>query len=332
MSSLNKRITNLETGPLSTNEQYGWHASVPQTESRVSLPWQARMPFSSVATTGHLRDFEIPLDAGNYDITNFCYVVPVAGYYQVGFNLEVYPIAGASGTPRVSVSIKRDRAGDFTTILATLSITPANDTTYTKGGNECLNTVAYFDVGDSIFVLGTSTDELSYGRDSYFYGILLSTGKTITPTTDLAVANLTSSSSTITGDLISNGNATLNGNTSIANISSIASYDNEIYIRSIAMAKVNDNGANEKVANCTVTRTDVGRYTLTLNKARPTSKYVISLTLAEDSVTRDDVIIQVVRGAVLPGYFEYFIHEQDNATTEGTYKDAPHFVLVSDFD
>ena len=92
MSSLNKRITNLETGPLSTNEQYGWHASVPQTESRVSLPWQARMPFSSVATTGHLRDFEIPLDAGNYDITNFCYVVPVAGYYQVGFNLEVYPL------------------------------------------------------------------------------------------------------------------------------------------------------------------------------------------------------------------------------------------------
>lgn len=121
-------------------------------------------------------------------------------------------------------------------------------------------------------------------------------------------------------------------NATITNISSISTYDNDIFIRVIAMAKVNDNGANEKVANCVVTRTGVGEYTLTLNKPRPTSKYVISLAIAEDYVTRDDVLIQVVRGNVLPQSFKYFIHEQDNAGTAGVFKDAPHFVTVTDFD
>ena len=74
----------------------------------------------------------------------------------------------------------------------------------------------------------------------------------------------------INSTTITTTNTTIS-NAVITKISSIASYDNEIFIRSVAMAKVNDNGSNEKVANCTVTRTDAGRYTLTFKKARPTS-------------------------------------------------------------
>jgi hypothetical protein len=135
----------------------------------------------------------------------------------------------------------------------------------------------------------------------------------------------------INATTITTTNATIS-NATITNVSSISTYDNDIFIRVIAMAKVDNNGNNEKKANCVVLRTGIGEYTLTLNKPRPTSTYVISLTIAEHYSTRDDVIIQVARNSVQPQTFKYFIHEQDNAGSAGVFKDAPHFVTVTDFD
>ena len=112
----------------------------------------------------------------------------------------------------------------------------------------------------------------------------------------------------------------------------ISLLETAINIRAVVMGKIGRNGENERTANCSVTRTDVGSYTCSFNTPRPTPSYVISLSIAEDVLTRDDIIIQVALNSTTINGFSYLIHEQDNSTTEGIYRDRPHFILVSDFD
>ena len=105
-------------------------------------------------------------------------------------------------------------------------------------------------------------------------------------------------------------------------------------LRPVAMAKVELNGNNERTFNCSVIRTGVGNYTFTFDTPRPTSAYVVSLTIAEFSGinSRDDILIQVVGGSASNTGFNYIIHEQDNSSTAGIFCDRVAFVLITDFD
>ena len=105
-------------------------------------------------------------------------------------------------------------------------------------------------------------------------------------------------------------------------------------LRPVAMAKVELNGNNERTFNCSIIRTGVGNYTFTFDSPRPTSAYVVSLTIAEfsGSNSRDDILIQVVGGTASTLGFSFIIHEQDNSTTAGIFCDRVAFVLVTDFD
>ena len=105
-------------------------------------------------------------------------------------------------------------------------------------------------------------------------------------------------------------------------------------LRPVVMAKVQQNGINERTFNCSIIRTGVGNYTFTFDSPRPTSAYVVSLTIAEfsGSNSRDDILIQVVGGSASNTGFNYIIHEQDNSTTAGIFCDRVAFVLVTDFD
>ena len=53
-----------------------------------------------------------------------------------------------------------------------------------------------------------------------------------------------------------------------------------IIIKPVAMAKVGATGINERVANCSVLKTGVGAFTFSFASPRPTSNYVISLSVA----------------------------------------------------
>ena len=105
-----------------------------------------------------------------------------------------------------------------------------------------------------------------------------------------------------------------------------------IIIKPVAMAKVGATGINERVANCSVLKTGVGKFTFSFASPRPTSNYVISLSVAEFDTSRDDIIIQVAQNSTTVNGFRYTIHEQDNSDNAGTLIDKPSFVLITDFD
>ena len=161
--------------------------------------------------------------------------------------------------------------------------------------------------GDIIQVKGTYGTggvvlAFSFG---WFEGYLLqSENNTITSTTDLTINSLTI-------------NTNLNS---------------ETFIRTIACAKILSGGANTKAINCSVNRTNVGRYTFTFTNPRPTADYVINITIAENSVILDDVLVQVVNGTQTATGFNYVVHEQDNSTNPGTYVDRPSFISIFDTD
>ena len=61
-------------------------------------------------------------------------------------------------------------------------------------------------------------------------------------------------------------------------------------------------------------------------------KQVINITISENAVILDDVLVQVVNGTQTVNGFNYFIHEQDNGGTAGTYCDRASFISVFDTD
>lgn len=85
-------------------------------------------------------------------------------------------------------------------------------------------------------------------------------------------------------------------------------------------------GANF-ISGATVASGGVGRYTVTFTSALPNDDYPVSLTLTEDAVGRDDIIIQVV--TKIPTLFTVQIHEGDNGGAAGGYINAPWSFQVS---
>ena len=126
-------------------------------------------------------------------------------------------------------------------------------------------------------------------------------------------------------------------NTSVANVSNLTidtNLNGQSFIRTVAIAKILGNGGNSKAVGCSVTRTNVGRYTFSFPPAspRPDAQYVVQLTNMETSGTLDDVLIHVQDGTMATTGFNYFIHEQDNGGTAGVYRDRNNFVTVFDTD
>jgi len=101
-------------------------------------------------------------------------------------------------------------------------------------------------------------------------------------------------------------------------------------ITTIAIAKVQGDGTNDKAVNCSVARNSAGKYTATFSSARPDSNYVVNLSAIESGTDLDDIMITMNLNAVYGSGFTYSIHEGDNGDTAGTLQDRIHQFAVFD--
>ena len=310
---------------LSTSTQYYFKANGTANQSLATGITNELVNFNNVL-------FQSP---SGYNITNKEYEVQVAGVYQ--FFYQIF-FAFNNANAEVRLGLYLTRGGTTTTINQTgqyIYTAERLGLTY-----ECL-------VGDKFSVRvvynnsgGTISTILG---QSWFEGYLLQPeNNTITDTTNLTTNSLT----TLTGNIISGGDIeTSSGNFLVSNSGDVECGDlqaenliintnlnSETFIRTIAIGKIESNGANTKVVNCSVNRTNVGRYTFTFTNPRPTANYVINITITENAVILDDIIVQVVNGTQTANGFNYFIHEQDNGGTAGTYRDRASFISVFDTD
>ena len=287
-------VTSIACGAaVGTSTQYGWCAS--STLSGTSTLSSGTILQFDTLTGQTYRDFEVPSGAGNYSTSGYYYEVAVAGYYQVGFNLYTINAEATAIT-----AVVKDVVGARGTYLT------IGETGQDTRSNEDFKVIANFNVGDRIYVRSSTGIVLNWVNSAtFFYGFLLQpVNNTVTSSTDLTINSLT-----INTDL-----------------------NSETFIRTVACAKILSSGNNSKAINCSVARTAVGRFTFTFTNPRPSVNYVINLTIAENSVTLDDVLIQVVNGTQTAAGFNYYIHEQDNGTGAGTYVDRPSFVSIFDTD
>ena len=303
----NTTISNTATG---SSVQYGWCAS--STLSGTStLSSGTILQFNTL--TGHAnRDFEAPAGATNYSTSGYYYEVAVAGYYQVGFNL--YTIS----TEQTAITgVVKDVVGARGTYLI------IGETGQETRSNEDFKVIAYFNLGDRIYVRSSTNIVLNWVNSAtFFYGFLLQPeNNTITSSTDLTTNSLTTSTTNVS-------------NSNISNLTIDNNLNGQTFIRTVAIAKILGDGTNSKAVGCNVSRTAVGKYTFYFpaGSPRPDSQYVIQLTSAETSGLLDDVLIHVQDGTTFATGFNYYIHEQDNAGSPGTYRDRMHFVSIFDTD
>ena len=303
---------------LSTSQQYYFKATSNQNSDQA---------FSSSNILANFNQIVYNVPSG-YDIANKRYVVPVAGTYQ--FFFQAFQNSASTGGFRLGIYKN-------TTLEAMTGALVSN--------TERCGVILECAVGDEIYVRWVSGSGNVYmqAAHSWFEGYLLQPeNNTITDTTDLTTNSIT----TLTGNIISGGDIeTSSGNFLVSNSGDVECGDlqaenliintnlnSETFIRTVAMAKIESNGANTKAINCSVNRTNVGRYTFTFTSPRPTANYVINITITENAVILDDIIVQVVNGTQTTSGFNYFIHEQDNGGTAGTYRDRASFISVFDTD
>lgn len=97
----------------------------------------------------------------------------------------------------------------------------------------------------------------------------------------------------------------------------------------VAYGKVGGGGNALRITGATVIQTNTGRYTVTLNNARTTNNYIVLLTVEEALTARDDINIQITTQNTTN--FTVAIHEGDNSTTAGTYRNRIWHFSVMDF-
>ncbi len=306
---------------LSTSQQYYFRATSNLNNNQLLASGSVLANFNQII-------YDVP--SGNYSTSAGAvkYVVPVAGVWQ--FFYQTFQNSPSTGAFRLGIF----KNG----ILEAMTGALVSNTERCGVILECA-------VGDGIDVRWVSGSGYVYmsANHSWFEGYLLQPeNNTITDTTDLTTNSIT----TLTGNIISGGDIeTSSGNFLVTNSGDVECGDlqaenliintnlnNETFIRTIAIAKIESNGANSKAINCSVNRTNTGRYTFTFTSPRPTADYVINITLAENSVILDDVIVQVVNGTQTANGFNYFIHEQDNGGTAGVYRDRGSFISIFDTD
>ena len=303
---------------LSTSQQYYFRATSNNGGNQAIT--------SATTLDYNVITYDVP--ANNYNISLKRYVVPVAGTYQ--FFFQAYQNSSVSTGFRLGIyknGIKQVQTGG------------------SVANSERCGVILECAVNDYVDVKGAagSANVFMDYEYSWFEGYLLQPeNNTITDTTDLTTNSIT----TLTGNIISGGDIeTSSGNFLVTNSGDVECGDlqaenliintnlnNETFIRTIAIAKIESNGANTKAINCSVNRTNTGRYTFTFTSPRPTANYIINITISENAVILDDVIVQVVNGTQTANGFNYFIHEQDNAGNPGTYRDRPSFISVFDTD
>lgn len=132
-----------------------------------------------------------------------------------------------------------------------------------------------------------------------------------------------------------NGPASNNTNPSTsAQIKTELDFRSSVYPQIVASATVLvDIGAGaistQSTKNISITRNSLGRYTATMPTGMLTNNlYAVNLTLIEGSGF-DDILIQF-DGTITPTAtsFSYHIHEQDNSTLAGLFRDRSHYVTV----
>ena len=312
---------------LSTSQQY--YFRVGSSSSGNYTPPSSSgtiLPFNSIV-------YDVPSTAGNrnFDIATSRYTIPVDGTYKFSYHLYFQDYDSVIQVMYFVDGVREGGlfAGDTSGLVESASILI-----------ECI-AGQIVDVR-TIYVSSSPTTNINMGV-SWFEGFLLQAhNNTITDTTNLTTNSIT----TLTGNIISGGDIeTSSGNFLVSNSGNVECGDlqaenliintnlnSETFIRTVAIAKIESNGANTKVVNCSVSRTNVGRYTFTFSSPRPTANYVINITITENAVILDDIIVQVVQGTQTANGFNYFIHEQDNGGTAGTYRDRASFISVFDTD
>jgi len=152
-------INNTATG---TSIQYGWCAS--STLSGTSTLGSGTILQFDTLTGQANRDFEAPSGATNYSTTGYYYEVAVAGYYSVGFNLYTLNTETTAIT-----AVVKDVIGARGTYL-----TIGESGQDTRSNEDC-KMIAYFDVGDRIYVRSSTGIVLNWVNSAtFFYGFLLS--------------------------------------------------------------------------------------------------------------------------------------------------------------
>jgi hypothetical protein len=97
----------------------------------------------------------------------------------------------------------------------------------------------------------------------------------------------------------------------------------------VAYGKVNSNGIALRITGATVTRTNTGQYTVTLNNARTTANYIIQLSVLQSVNNRDDINTSITGQTTTA--FTVAVHEGDNGTGADTYRDRVWHFTVIDF-
>lgn len=287
-------VTTINSTGLATSQQYYFRATSNQNSNQVISP-------GTIANFNQIT-YNVP---SGYDTTNKRYVAPVAGTYQ--FFFQAFQNNSATDAFRLGIY----KNGN---LVAMTGQSVAN--------TERCGVILELSVSDYVDVRGVSGSKNVYmsANHSWFEGYLLQPeNNTITTSTDLTTNSLTTSLTNVS-------------NSNISNLTIDNNLNGYAFIRTICIAKVLANGTNVKTIGCTISRSNTGRYACVLDVARPSSDYTVQLTTMEDSTVLDDVIIQLTQGSMTTTGFLYVIHEQDNSTNPGTYRDRNHFVTVFDTD
>jgi len=174
-------INNTATG---TSIQYGWCASSTLTGTS-TLGSGTILQFDTLSGNAN-RDFEAPSGVTNYSTTGYYYEVAVSGYYSVGFNLYTLNTETTAIT-----AVVKDVIGARGTYL-----TIGESGQDTRSNEDC-KMIAYFDVGDRIYVRSSTGIVLNWVNSAtFFYGFLLSGSSQLSTSTQYAWRASSTSSGT----------------------------------------------------------------------------------------------------------------------------------------
>ena len=298
-------MTTINSTGLATSQQYYFRVGS-SSSGNYTPPSSATgtiLPFNSIV-------YDVPSTAGNrnFDIATSRYTIPVDGTYKFSYHLYFQDFNNVIQVMYFVDGVQEGGlfAGDSSGLVESASI--------------LIECTAGQIVDVRTLYVGSSPTTLINMGVSWFEGFLLQPqNNTITSSTALTTNSLTTTTTNVS-------------TSNVSNLTIDTNLNGYAFIRTVAIAKILGNGGNSTVVGCSVTRTAVGRYSCVLDVARADAQYVVQLTCMETSSALDDVIIQVTDGSMLSNVFTYFIHEQDNGGSPGTYRDRNHFVTVLDTD
>lgn len=124
--------------------------------------------------------------------------------------------------------------------------------------------------------------------------------------------------------LKNNGFVTASNDSSDVTGTSILIYSQEYFARTA-------NGTSQSSSrNMNISRTGVGRWTVSLTPGHPDGvNYHPSITMEEQSANRDGILGHIVQGSQTVSGFDLELMTGDNGPTEDTYVDTPFSIGIS---